>query len=156
MTQGAARSRLRTRLPSGDEGNAIVEFVFLAVLLLVPLVYLLLTVFRVQAAAYAVSSAAREAGRVFTTTTSSDGAPDRAFLAAAMVMRDSGLDLAPRQLHIQCAGNPCLTPGATVDVSIAYQVALPLVPRVFRGSAPATVRVTSDHVEVVDRFRASR
>ncbi len=144
------------RVPRDDEGNAMVEFVFLAVLLMVPLVYVLLTVFRVQGAAYAVSSAAREAGRVFTTTESSDGASDRAFAAAAMVMRDSGLALSPRELHIRCAADPCLTPGATVDVSIAYRVALPLVPRVFHGSAPATVRVTSDHLEVVDRFRASR
>ena len=49
-------------------GNAIVEFVYLAVLMMVPLVYILITVFRVQAASYAVSSAAREAGRVYATS----------------------------------------------------------------------------------------
>jgi Flp pilus assembly protein TadG len=65
-----------------DRGNAIVEFVFLAVLLMVPLVYVLLTVFKVQAAAYAVSSAAREAGRVYATSTDLESADDRAFAAA--------------------------------------------------------------------------
>ena len=56
------------RVARGDDGNAIVEFVYLAVLLMVPLVYVLLTVFQVQRAAFAASSAAREAGRVFVTT----------------------------------------------------------------------------------------
>ena len=55
---------VRALLRNDDGGNAIIEFVYLAVLLMVPLVYVLLTVFRVQGAAYAVSSAAREAGRV--------------------------------------------------------------------------------------------
>ena len=53
-----------------DEGNAIVEFVVLAMLLMLPLVYVLLAVFRVQTASYALSSAALEAGRVFATAPS--------------------------------------------------------------------------------------
>ena len=62
-----------------ESGNAIVEFVYLAVLLMVPLVYVLITVFRVQAASYAVSSAAREAGRVYATSSSIDDADGRGF-----------------------------------------------------------------------------
>ena len=71
------------------------EFVYLAILLMVPLVYVLLTVFRVQGAAYAVSSAAREAGRVYATSESPDDAYERAFAAASIVMADSGLELSP-------------------------------------------------------------
>lgn len=139
------------RLPRGDAGNAIVEFVYLAVLLMVPLVYVLLTVFRVQGAAYAVSSAAREAGRVFVTADSADGASARAYTAASIVMRDSGLDLARRDLRITCSARDCLQPGAQVDVAIEYDVALPLLPEVF-GRVPATVHVSGRHLEVVDRF----
>ena len=36
--------------PRGDDGNALLEFTYLAVLLMVPLVYVLLTVFQVQRA----------------------------------------------------------------------------------------------------------
>ena len=50
------RTRRASRLLRDDDGNAIIEFVYLAVLLMVPLVYVLLTVLRVQGAAYAVSS----------------------------------------------------------------------------------------------------
>ena len=43
----------------------MVEFVFLAVVLLVPLVYLVITVARIQAGSLAVEQAAREASRAF-------------------------------------------------------------------------------------------
>ena len=86
-----------------DDGNAIVEFVYLAVLLMVPLVYVLLTVFRVQAASYAVSSAAREAGRVYATADDLDTAGPRAFAAANLVMGDSDMSLRPDQVEISCS-----------------------------------------------------
>ena len=122
---------------------------------MLPLVYVLLTVFRVQAAAYAVSSAAREAGRVYATSDSLGDAPGRAYSAARIVMADSRLDLAPDQLQITCSPSPCgLQPGSRVDVVMTYRVALPLVPRFFADRAPASVRVTSRHLEVVDRFQS--
>jgi len=151
---GVIRDRLR---PPGvfraDDGNAIVEFVYLAVLLMVPLVYVLLTVFRVQGAAYAVSSAAREAGRVYATSDVIDEAGPRALVAAQLVMRDSNLTLAEQDLRISCSSDPCLTPGSRVNIVIAYDVSLPFLPRLFEGRAPATVQVMSRHLEVVDRYR---
>ena len=149
------RSRCRSRLHPDDAGNAIVEFVFLAVLLMVPLVYVLITVFRVQAGAYAASSAARESGRVFVTASSVDVAAERAYAAGRIVMRDSGLTLDDDDLRITCSSDPCLAPGSTVTVVVTHRVELPLVPRVL-GRAPGSVRVSSEHVEVVDRYRAVR
>lgn len=150
----AALDRVRAASTTGtDEGNAIVEFVYLAVLLMVPLVYLLLTVFRVQGAAFAVSSAAREAGRVYATSGALDKAGPRAFTAARIVMNDSNLPLSADDLRIDCSNGPCLAPGSRVHVAIRYDVSLPLLPRLFHGRSPATVRVTSSHLEVVDRYR---
>ena len=149
------RNVLAARGARGDDGNAIVEFVYLAVLLMLPLVYVLITVFRIQAAAYAVSSAAREAGRVYATSDSVADASGRAYSAARIVMADSNLELAPDQLEISCSPGPCgLQPGSQVDVVMTYRVSLPLVPRFFTDRAPASVRVTSRHLEVVDRFQA--
>jgi Flp pilus assembly protein TadG len=147
--------RRRAVAADTDAGNAIVEFVYLAVLLMIPLVYVLITVFRVQAASYAVSSAAREAGRVYVTSASVDDAGGRAEAAARMVMADSDLPLDSNQMHITCSSNPCLQPGSHVDVVMTYNVALPLVPRFFSDRAPASVRVTSRHLEVVDRYRTA-
>jgi Flp pilus assembly protein TadG len=144
---------VRSRFPDGDDGgNAIVEFVYLAILLMIPLAYLLLTVFRVQGASYAVSSATREAGRVFVTSGSSE-ADARATTAASIVMSDSGLKLNADQLSIRCSAHPCLTPGANVEVAIGYDVALPFLPRFLEGAVPASIHVVGRHLEVVDRFR---
>jgi len=139
----------------GDDGNAIVEFVYLAVLLMVPLTYVLLTVFRVQAAAYAVSSAAREAGRVYATSQSQEAAGPRAYAAASIVMQDSNLTFPSRDLRISCSSIPCLTPGSQVDVVIDFQVPLPWLPRLFDGRSAASVGVSGRHLEVVDRYRES-
>jgi len=148
---------VRRRAMAGDvqSGNAIVEFVYLAVLLMVPLVYVLITVFRVQAASYAVSSAAREAGRVYATSSSIDDADGRAFAAARMVMADSHLSLDADQLGITCSTHPCLQPGSQVNVVMTYDVALPWVPRIFSDRAPASIHVRSSHLEVVDRYRTA-
>jgi Flp pilus assembly protein TadG len=150
-----AGRRLRGDSGCPDAGNAIVEFVYLAVLLMIPLVYVLLTVFRVQSAAFAVSSAAREAGRVYATSDSVDDAGPRAFAAAGIVMADSGLSLSAGDLRITCSTSRCLQPGTRVEVAMTYQVALPLVPHFLSTRAPASIRVTSHHLEVVDRYRAA-
>jgi Flp pilus assembly protein TadG len=147
--------RRRAVASDAQSGNAIVEFVYLALLLMVPLVYVLITVFRVQAASYAVSSAAREAGRVYATSSTIDDADGRAFAAAQMVMADSHLSLDSEQLRITCSTHPCLKPGSHVNVVMTYNVALPLVPRFFSERAPASIRVTSRHLEVVDRYRTA-
>jgi hypothetical protein len=151
--------RLRPPATQGDAGNAVLEFLFLAVLLMVPLVYLLLTVFTVQRAAYAVSSASREAGRVFVAADSVALGRARAEAATAIVLRDSGLTPAPASLDLACSAQPCLTPGATVNVVLTYAVELPLAPPLLAdavGEGGATIAVTGRHVEVVDRFRAVR
>jgi len=134
----------------------VLEFLFLAVLLMVPLVYVLLTVFAVQRAAYAVASASREAGRVFVAADSTALGQRRAEQATALVLRDSGLVGEPGSLELTCSAQPCLTPGATVSVDLTSAVDLPLAPGFLTGVAPASIRVTGSHVEVVDRFRAPR
>lgn len=143
---------MRARMGS-DDGNAIVEFVYLSVLLMVPLVYVLLTVFQVQRAAYSASSAAREAGRVFASAEDVGSAEQRARTAAAIVLHDSGLTLRPGDLHISCSSDPCLAPGSRVVVVVRHDVALPLLPHFLDDEAPATVQVSSEHLEVVDRYR---
>ena len=46
-----------------DEGSAVVEFIFLSLLLLVPIVYLVLALASVQSAAFAAEAVARDASR---------------------------------------------------------------------------------------------
>ncbi|MGH3455694.1 MAG: hypothetical protein ACRDPQ_20380 [Nocardioidaceae bacterium] len=55
--------RLRER--RDETGTALIEFIWLGLLLLVPLVYIMLTVFDAQRGAFGASSASRAAGRAF-------------------------------------------------------------------------------------------
>lgn len=141
-----------TRSKTGDSGTASVEFILFGIALLVPLTYLLLSVFSVQSAAYGVSSASREAGRAFVQAPSGTDPQARAYAAAWVALQDHGIELAPEQLVVSCSASPCLTPGATVSVLIDLDVALPLLPSIF-DEAPAAVAVHGRHTAVVDRFR---
>jgi len=94
-----------------DDGSAIVEFCFLSVLMLVPLVYLVTVLGRVQAAALAAETAAREAGRAFVTAPSEDAAGPRARVAAAIAFADQGFGR-PDDGAVELTGShsPCLVP----------------------------------------------
>jgi hypothetical protein len=155
-TLGLRANATRGRAPGqeAERGSAIIEFSFLAVLLLVPLTYVILTVFQLQGGAYAVSSAAREAGRIYVTS-DAGVARERAVAAARVAMRDHGFTLAARNVDIRCSDpDACHAPRGTVHVTVEHRVSLPLIPEFFDGVVPTSVRVSADHVEYVDRFTA--
>ena len=154
VSPGSLVQRARD-LRGGDEGSAIVEFCFLGVLLLLPLTYVLLAVLAVQDSAYAVTAATREAGRAYVTSEPSDDAGARALAAARIALADHGLTIDAADLRLECSAADCREPGGTVSVSLARRVALPFVPALF-GRAPASVRVSATHLELVDRFRQTR
>ncbi len=133
----------------------MVEFTLLAVLLLVPLAYIVVAAFTVQKAAFAVTAATRQAGRAFVTAETAGEADGRARVAAELAMRDQGLSLAGSALQISCRGE-CLVPGNTVRVELEYAVALPLVPRALGGRPLAAIRVHGIHAEMVDQWRSVR
>lgn len=135
-----------------DDGSASLEFILVGVMLLVPLAYALVSVFAVQSAAYGVSAAAREAGRAFVQTPGGEDPYARAYRAAYVSLKDHGIELAPEQLTITCSADPCLTPGAAVDIGVDLDVALPFTPELF-GEVPASIAVDGRHTALVDRFQ---
>lgn len=141
----------------GDSGSALVEVTWLTILLLVPLVYLLLSVFEVQRAAYGVTAASRAASRAFMLAPDEATAHARAVHAAGVAMRDQGLTLSRGDVGITCEPDPraCLQPGSVVVVSMGLDVALPLVPSFFGDQAPS-VRVSAEHRSPYGTFREAR
>lgn len=137
-------SRLR-----GDDGNALVEFTYLSVLLMVPLVYLLLTVFQVQRAAFGVTEAARQAGRAYVTADSDAQGRARAQEAADLAMRDQIPGFGRARVEVRAGG---FTAGGAVTVHVRHDVVLPVLGGLFR-SVPPRIPVDATHVEVIDRFR---
>lgn len=140
-----------------ERGNAVVEFSWLAILLLLPLLYIMLTVFDVQRTAYGATAATHAAGRAFMLVQDGEGedvARARAYEVARVAMRDQGVELDPSDLDITC--DPvCLEPGSTVTVRLQTQVALPLVPDFIDGGRPS-VRVDAEHTETNCQFCEAR
>jgi hypothetical protein len=134
-----------------------VEVVWLSLILLIPLVYVLLTLVSVQRSAYGVTEAARAAGRAFVLAPTPATARQRAYAAAALAMRDQGITMPPRDITIVCLPTPasCLRPGSSVEVRIRYPAPLPGVPHIL-GRLPASIAVSARHVEPYGSYREAR
>jgi Flp pilus assembly protein TadG len=141
----------------GDRGTAIVEFVWLALLLLVPLLYIVLAVFDTQRAAYAASAAARSASRAFVTAPDPETAYARADAAARLAFGDQGIDSAGFSLTISCRPDPrhCLTPGSVVSAEVHSAADLPLMPPVLGDNKPR-IAVAAVHRSPYGTFREAR
>jgi hypothetical protein len=146
-----------TRRRRDQRGTALVEVTWLSVLLLVPLVYVVLAVFDTQRAAFATATAARNAGRAYTLAPSETEGTARARAAAALALRDQGLEPRDGQLALSCDPDPrdCLSPGSVVRVRMAVQVALPLMPSALGGDTPS-VRVEAEQSVPYGTFREDR
>lgn len=140
---------------SREDGRAVVEFVFLGTLMLVPLVYLVLILGAVQAGAFAATTAAREAGRAFTTAPGEDTALTRGRAAAALSFEDFGVREGST-VAFACDGSPCLRPDGRVSVTAQVSVVLPLVPAFLADAIPASIPISVTHVASVDRFGGAR
>jgi len=145
-----ARDRVCARVSDVDAGSAIVEFVVLAVLVMVPLAYAVLVVLDVHSATYATVTAAREAGRAYVTADNTSAAAARARSAARIALADQGLP--EPHLRITCLGGACLSPGSAVSVEVKTTVPIPLVPH---GSGRGSIPVSAQHTAPVDSYRRS-
>ncbi|WP_344121914.1 hypothetical protein [Kocuria aegyptia] len=111
-----------------DEGSAVVEFVALGTLLLVPVVYFVLAVAQVQAGAFAVVAAVQQASQVL--ARAQPGELSEAGLSAAAQLAAADQGFAPDRLAIrlECSDGACAAPGAVATVHAVLEVPLPLVP----------------------------
>ncbi|QPL06547.1 peptidase T4 [Actinomyces respiraculi] len=106
------------------EGNATVEFIGWSVAIVVPVVYLLIALAQVQAASFAVVSAADAATRVLAVE-AGDDALTHAHLAAGLALSDQGVRAPVQQaMSVTCVSEGC-TSGAVVRVEVG--VGLPLL-----------------------------
>jgi len=144
------------RKPVGDDrGSAIIEFLVIGILVMVPLAYIAMCVMRVQAASVASSLAVREAGRAFVSADSVSDAGRRSQEAARIALADQGFEMPARSLSVRCQSGPCLQPDSTVQVQLDWFVDLPWVPD-FLGQERKTVRITASRTMPVDAYRGEQ
>ena len=136
-----------------EQGSALVELTWLGLLLMVPLLWIVLSVFEVQRGAFAVSGAARAAGRAYALAPSDAVGQARAEAAATQVLVDHGVGDQPLGLVVTCAPTgDCHSPGAVVTVNLRSRVDLPLLPDVLGGGAPSFA-LNASHTVPIGQFR---
>ncbi|UPK76203.1 hypothetical protein MU582_06060 [Nocardioidaceae bacterium SCSIO 66511] len=140
-----------------DRGTALIEFIWLGLLLLIPLVYIVLSASDVQRAAYGASTASRAAGRAFVLAPDSTAAYDRANRAARTALADQGIGATGVDVDVSCqpSAASCLTPGSSVTVIVTVRQRLPFAPDVLGRGAPA-ITVDARHSEPYGTFREDR
>lgn len=133
-----------------DGGSAVLEFTFLGLLLLVPVVYLVLTVGAVQGASFAVVGAADQAAKVFVDSETTEEAYSRAQQAVHFAVSDFGFPPDDAAVRITCGGT-CLEPGSSVTVAVDLRVPLPLIPTM-PGLNTSAATVDSSATQLMERF----
>lgn len=138
-----------------DAGRAIIEVVFLAVLILIPIIYLLISLIRIQAATLAVTQAARDAGRAIDTAPTIDDGIARARQIAAIDLDDQHIPSGNITLQFVSPGTACtaentispsLAPGAVYDLCITTTLTLPGIPTILTGSNNTATGVYTVHI----------
>lgn len=149
-------SGLEARTVSGgarrEQGSAVVEFTFLALLLMVPLVYFIITVGQIQGGSFAVVGAADQAAKVYTAQPDASAAQAAAEQAVAIALADFGHGPEQATVTTSCDPADCQAAGTAVTVRVNLTVPLPFIPfgDSFRLSA---TNVEASATQLVGRFR---
>jgi len=138
-----------------DDGRAMIEVIFLAVLMLIPTVYILASVMRIQAATFAVTQGARDAARVMDSAPTVAVGVARAEEIAQLAVTDQNVSAEGLDVRFVAAGSDCvsgseippsLQPGEVYDICVVAVVAFPGVPSVVTGSKNTVSGVFTMHV----------
>lgn len=149
---------LRDRLGDGERGSALVEFVFIALVVFVPLIYIVAGFSAVQRGVFASTAAAREAGRAIATAPDPVTGQDRALRAAELAVEDQSIDATDVRLTYVDSGADCetgagyaptLTPGEEFSVCVTVTVRIPFLPE-FIDANTATGQFVVERDRYVD------
>ena len=129
-----------------DEGSATVEYIGVAIALMLPIAFFIVTFAQIQSAHLGVVGAAQQAARAYVNASSDVLGRYAAPRAAAIAGRNHGLLITSENVKVTCAVANCLTPGTAVTVDVASSVRLPF------GVLP--LHATS--MMTVDAYRATQ
>lgn len=134
-----------------ERGQALIETILIALILLVPLVWLLMTLAEMHRAALATTAAVREAGTDAARASTVDEAIQAIDLAVGSALADQGLD--PSLAHVSWGIEPGFERGSTIEVHVSYPVNVLHAPFLGPVSGP-TISVRATHLARVDPYRS--
>lgn len=152
------RIRLVVARLRDDQGSSSLEFITVGMIMLIPLVYLVLTMSAIQGGALAAEGAARQAARVFVQAENVSEAENSAQRAVEFALNNYGIASSDASVTIACTPNPadCLSRHGYVSVIVGVVVDLPLAPPVLTGSFPVQIPLDASATQQVSQFRGSR
>ena len=135
-----------------ERGSALVELTWLGILLIIPMIWIVLSVFEVQRGAFGVSAASRAAGRAYALAPDDATGRSRATAAARQALRDQGVE-APVDVRVTCTPIPrdCHSGTSVVTVVVSSRVDVPLLPEVLGGGSPSFA-VESRHTVPIGQY----
>ena len=138
---------------AGQDGNVLVEFLGAAIILMIPTLYLILTLGRVQAATFAAQGAAKDAGRALSIAETADEGLGRAHSAIAIALADQGFTADPATaLVVECTA-ACLDPGTEISTTVRIDVTFPGLGGGPGSWLPLSVPVSAHVVTPVDEYK---
>jgi Flp pilus assembly protein TadG len=123
----------------GERGSAVVEVAWLGILLVLPVLWIVMSVFQVQRGAFAVSAAARSAARAYALAPDDASGLIRARTAARVALDDQGVHDVTPGVRITCTPYPgdCHQGTSVITVSVHSRLVLPLMPSALGGNRPS-------------------
>lgn len=132
-----------------DEGSAVVEFLLVGVVLLVPILIFVGVLAQAQAAAFAAVAAAQQGSQVLASQPAGEVSTGQVKSAAALPAADQGFDDGEIEVTVTCSDGTCEEAGATATVTAVATVRLPRIP--FVGMAEI-VQMEHSSTVVVGRY----
>ena len=139
-----------------EEGSAIIEFVLLAVPLLIPIVMYLGVVHTNSKIHSDLHNLARQSARAFITSSdeSFESARMQSILAIfeVRVLKPDGISEIPT-LSVECAAAPCLTPNSRVKVTASLTHSQGQFSGLLRFIHAPVVQFSASDIQIVDAWR---
>ena len=111
-----------------DEGSAVVEFLLVGVVLLVPILIFVGVLAQAQAAAFAAVAAAQQGSQVLASQPAGEVSTAQVQAAAALPAADQGFDDGEVAVSVACSDGACQEAGATATVTAVATIRLPRIP----------------------------
>ncbi len=143
--------RLSVHARDTEAGRASLEFLTAAIVLLIPVMFLAMSLSSIQNAALATEAAARNAARVFVQEADLQVAAVRAEQAVVVALANHGFE-GHSLLERACSSSQCAAPGTIVVIRVGVEAPLfssPFLPG-FLGKA--TIPVVAQASAMVSRY----
>lgn len=141
------------RRPRDDRGSALVELSWLAIILLVPLIWIVISVFEVQQGAFATGAAARAAGRAYALAPDDATGEARAAAVVRQILADQGTPGQRATVTVTCEspGDSCHVGTSVITVRIDSGVELPFFPAIL-GKGAAVFSLDATHTVPIGQY----